>query len=138
MKNEKSKTDIWETWNSMKQGDKYLNDKSLIDDWLFMIRILCKDTKISFSGYRRQFISLAKYWLKYGEHDTSCGDPVIIHGQKIWDEYFEIFVKIEKGEHLNALDAWNSMLPGTAYAQYRSIWSIIIYRINQLLFWCRC
>jgi len=133
----KNESGTWEEWVSMKQGDKYLNDDSLIYDWLYMIRQICKDTKISFYDYRRQFKSLANHWLQHGKHDTSCSDPVITDGQKLWNEYFEMFFKTKKGEPFNALDAFNCSLPGFFYKRYRSIWSTIIYRIDQLLFWCR-
>ena len=77
----------------------HFSDSFLVENWLFMLRKLFRNPKKNLYGYRRRYKSIAKYWLHYGKHDTDSGDSIIAIGQKMWDEYLEMFIKSEEGDY---------------------------------------
>ena len=94
--NQENSNYIRELFGSILPGRIFLRDKDLIQDWLFTLRNLFRNPKKELYGYRKQYKSLAKYWLQYGEHCHDCSDPTIIRGQKMWDEYLQAFRKIDE------------------------------------------
>lgn len=99
MDTQEKEYNILDSFKSMSPSYMYLNDKSLISNWLFILYKYFKNPRKDLYGYRQQYKSLAEYWLKHGVHHHSYNDPIIKHGQKMWDEYLEMFERIEEVDY---------------------------------------
>jgi hypothetical protein len=74
---------------------KVFTNKTLVANWLSINRnALFKNPESGLFRYERRFKAIAEYWLKYSVHNSACSDPNIIYGQKLWDGYIKMFVKI--------------------------------------------
>jgi hypothetical protein len=75
-----------------------LNDEELVDHWLYAYEGLYdefEDPKNKLFLYARQHEKIARYWLRHGEHNSASADPIIIRGQKMWDQFVKDLVHWE-------------------------------------------
>ena len=92
--------DALEAWKSMMPGRICFSDKSLVSNWLHNLREPeFENPGGVLFGYEQRFEEIAEYWLRHGKHDSGRNDPNIADGQKMWDEYLLLFVKIEQEDY---------------------------------------
>ena len=76
-----------------------LDDKSLVESWISMHReswfnnptngLYCCAGKAK---------AVAEYWLKHGEHGTDYNDHALIYLMNSWDEYVEMYTRIDNDD----------------------------------------
>jgi len=80
------------------------SDEDLVGYWLSIYEDLYEEfenRKNKLSHYVEQHEKIARYWLQHGEHDTTSANPVIVRGQKKWDQFIEksVYWGSKAGEH---------------------------------------
>ena len=71
------------------------DDESLVGSWLYVYESYyneCEDQNNKLYLYRSQHEKIARYWLQHGKHAPAYKSPIVLRGQKIWDQFIKKYV----------------------------------------------
>jgi len=85
------------------------DDEGLVGYWLYKYEYLYEEfenPKNKLCLNIKQHEDMARYWLRYGEHDPAATNPVIIRGQEKWDRFLKNLVCWESKVNGNTVRRW--------------------------------
>jgi len=69
-------------------------DEKLIEKWLSPKRkAWFENPKNDLFGCEERFRAIAEHWLYHGKHGPDYDDRRIMYGQRMWDEFLELFTE---------------------------------------------
>ena len=84
-----------DSFKSMMPGFIPLDDKDMLEKWIFIYRkIWFKNPESRLYGYKQCCKAIAKYWFKHGQHSSPHNDPNVMHAQIMWDNYIKKFIPV--------------------------------------------
>jgi hypothetical protein len=83
------------------------DDESFVDHWLYAYESYydeCEYPNNKLYRYERQHKKIARYWLQHGKHDPAAKSPIVLRGQRIWDEFIKAHICWKS--KINWIGAW--------------------------------
>ena len=78
----------------VEKNPKRLTDEMLVEKWLAMHREFWFEMPTNdLFGYEERFRGIAEHWLYHGTHGPDYNDHRIMYGQRMWDEFLELFTE---------------------------------------------